>query len=65
MGKAGMLHLQTNQSYTWNENGIYLHPHEKTQELEAMRKKANAWLFGKKWQIYDDVIKKKLFSLPN
>jgi phosphoglycerol transferase MdoB-like AlkP superfamily enzyme len=56
MGKAGMLHLQTHQSYIWNENSVYLQPHEKTQELEAMRKKANAWLFGMKWLIYENIL---------
>jgi uncharacterized membrane protein len=38
----------------------YLHPQEQTPELETLRRKANAWLFGMKWQIYADI--KMLFS---
>jgi len=55
MGKAGAIHLNTHQSYRWTESGYYLKPQEKTQELEALRSKANAWLFGMKWQIYRDI----------
>jgi phosphoglycerol transferase MdoB-like AlkP superfamily enzyme len=51
MGKAGVIHLHSHQSYIWDEN-YYLQPQNKTGELEEMRKKANAWLFGMKWQTY-------------
>ena len=55
MGKAGVIHLQTHQSYLWSESGYYLQPSNKTQELEEMRKRANAWLFGMKWEMYEDL----------
>jgi len=60
MGKAGCINLQTQQSYVWHvETGhalsLLLKPHEPTPELEALRKKANAWLFGMKWQVYGDI----------
>jgi phosphoglycerol transferase MdoB-like AlkP superfamily enzyme len=50
MGKVGVIHLQSQQSYKWN--GFYMQPQEKTPELEAMQKKANAWFFGMKWQTF-------------
>ena len=57
MGKSGVIHLHSHQSYAWQEGCYYLHPQEQTPELETMRKKANAWLFGMKWQIYADMEK--------
>jgi phosphoglycerol transferase MdoB-like AlkP superfamily enzyme len=55
IGKAGCINLNSRQSYTWHENSFYLQPAEQVPELEAMRKRANAWLFGMKWQIYNDL----------
>ena len=55
IGKAGVIHLQTHQSYLWNGNSYFLQPSEKTPELEAMRKRANAWLLGMKWEMYEDL----------
>jgi len=55
LGKAGVIHLHTHQSYKWLENSLYVQPQEKTPELEAMRKRANAWLFGMKWEVYEDL----------
>ena len=54
MGKAGVIHLHTHQSYLWNGNKYFLQPSEKTPELEALRKRANAWMFGMKWEMYED-----------
>ena len=55
LGKAGVIHLHTHQSYKWLENSLYVQSQEKTPELEAMRKRANAWLFGMKWEVYEDL----------
>jgi phosphoglycerol transferase MdoB-like AlkP superfamily enzyme len=55
MGKAGVINLNMHQSYSWKMGDFYLQPQEKTEELEAMRKKSNAWLFGMKWQIFKDL----------
>ncbi|MCL2247253.1 MAG: LTA synthase family protein [Lentimicrobiaceae bacterium] len=55
MGKAGVIHLHSNQSYNWHNGGFYLQPVERTPELEFLRKKANAWYFGMKWQVYTDI----------
>jgi hypothetical protein len=56
MGKDGCIDLSAKQSYIWKDEH-YLQPHGKTPELEALRRKANAWLFGMKWQIYNDIKK--------
>jgi phosphoglycerol transferase MdoB-like AlkP superfamily enzyme len=55
LGKAGCTNLHTQQFFTWQENSFYLQPAEATPELEALKKKANAWFFGMKWQIYSDL----------
>ena len=55
VGKAGITALHSHQSYSWQENSFYLQPAAYTPELESLRKKANAWLFGMKWQIYSDL----------
>jgi len=52
LGKAGGIRLDTKQSFQWQGNGLLLQPHELTTEIERLRRKANAWLFGMKWQIY-------------
>ena len=57
LGKVGCINLNSHQSFTWQENSYYLQPAEHTPELEALRKKANVWLFGMKWQIYTELKK--------
>ena len=57
IGKSGCIHLNTHQSFSWKDNTYFLQPQETTEELEDMRKRANAWLFGMKWQIYSDLKK--------
>jgi phosphoglycerol transferase MdoB-like AlkP superfamily enzyme len=54
-GAAGVINIHTSQSYSWQEDIYYLHPQACTPELEAMRKRANAWLFGMKWQIFKEL----------
>jgi phosphoglycerol transferase MdoB-like AlkP superfamily enzyme len=51
MGKAGVINLHSHQSYIWSDN-YYLLPQEKTAEHEELRKRANAWLFGMKREIF-------------
>ena len=55
IGNPGCVNLHTHQSYAWGESGHYLRPQARTPEMEAMRKRANAWLLGMKWQIYADI----------
>jgi phosphoglycerol transferase MdoB-like AlkP superfamily enzyme len=55
VGKAGCTVLHSHNSFTWQENSFYLQPAEYNKELESLRKKANAWLFGMKWQIYAEL----------
>jgi len=56
MGKAGVIHLHSEQSYLLDDN-FFLQPQDKTEDLENMRKRANAWLFGMKWQICNELEK--------
>jgi phosphoglycerol transferase MdoB-like AlkP superfamily enzyme len=58
IGKAGCINLNESQSYTWYNNNFFLQPVERTPEMESMKRKANAWLFGMKWQIYKDLERK-------
>jgi len=51
IGKAGCINLNSRQSFAWQDGSYYLKSVESTPELEAMRRRANAWLFGMKWQI--------------
>jgi phosphoglycerol transferase MdoB-like AlkP superfamily enzyme len=55
MGKPGCINLYSPQSFKWQGNSFYLNPAASTPELESMRKRANAWLFGMKWQVYSDI----------
>jgi hypothetical protein len=55
LGKAGCIHLSTHQSYIWQENSFLMQPHNLTPELEKMRKRANAWLYGMKWQVWSEL----------
>jgi phosphoglycerol transferase MdoB-like AlkP superfamily enzyme len=55
LGKAGCTNLHSHQSFTFQENSFYLQPAADFPELESLRKKANAWLFGMKWQIFADL----------
>jgi len=64
MGKAGVIHLDSQQSYGWGDSGYFLKYQDKTPELEAMRKRANAWMFGMKWQIFVCENHKKENFLP-
>ena len=59
MGNSGCINLTSHQSYTWQEGSLYLHPVECTPELEHIRKKANAWLFGMNWQIFSEILKEE------
>jgi phosphoglycerol transferase MdoB-like AlkP superfamily enzyme len=54
MGKAGCVNLNSCQSFQWQERSFYLKPAEYTPELEFLKKKANAWQFGMKWQILQE-----------
>jgi len=55
LGKAGSINFATRQSYIWSEGGYNLQSSDCTPELEAMKKRANAWLCGMKWQIYANI----------
>jgi phosphoglycerol transferase MdoB-like AlkP superfamily enzyme len=58
MGKPGVVNLRNSSSYTWENGSYYLQPQELSPELAAIKKRANAWLFGMKWQIFSEVTKK-------
>jgi phosphoglycerol transferase MdoB-like AlkP superfamily enzyme len=59
LGKNGCVNLSTHQSYLWQENSYLLQLHPLTPELEKMRNRANAWLFGMKWQVWEEIKNKK------
>ena len=56
MGKTGCISLNSQQAFKWQNNSFYLKPTAISSELEFMRKRANAWLFGMKWQMYKELI---------
>jgi len=59
MEKTGCINLHSRQSFAWQNDSYYLKPVEATQELETMRRKSNAWLFGMKWQILFSIKKQE------
>ncbi len=57
IGNAGCVNLESDQTYSWLTSGSYLlEPNAtNTVEIEQMKRKAKAWLFGMKWQIYSEL----------